>query len=115
MSAPWSLTGGKRTWRGQPNSVENDPLRTFRTTDKIVFGCSLKFAMRWRVCVPGCALSDCQRRPPAADPAHDVFAAGGSRNDGGHSSSEVPLQESDRYPRYRSDDNGADQKPDHVA
>jgi hypothetical protein len=28
MSAPWSLTGGKRTWRGQPNSVENDPQQT---------------------------------------------------------------------------------------
>ena len=27
MSAPWSLTGGKRTWRGKPNSVENDPLQ----------------------------------------------------------------------------------------
>src|SRR5258705_2305283 len=38
-----------------------------------------------------------------------------SSADGGHSSSEASLQESDRYPRYRSDNNGADQKRDHVA
>lgn len=28
MSAVWSLSGVNRTWRGQPNSVENDPKRT---------------------------------------------------------------------------------------
>src|SRR5271169_6109630 len=28
MSAVLSLSGGKRTSRGQPNSVENDPLRS---------------------------------------------------------------------------------------
>jgi hypothetical protein len=30
MSADWSLSGGKRTSRGQPNSVENDPSATLR-------------------------------------------------------------------------------------
>jgi len=29
MSAVWSLSGGKRTSPGQPNSVENDPKPTF--------------------------------------------------------------------------------------
>src|ERR1700676_997027 len=28
MSAVWSLSGVNRTWRGQPNSVENDPTET---------------------------------------------------------------------------------------
>ena len=29
MVPRWSLSGVNRTWRGQPNSVENDPERKF--------------------------------------------------------------------------------------
>ena len=76
-------------WSDIPETDEdhlNFSKRAFAATmvevmDKLGPGhCRCRFRQNQHPGAPGCP-PDRQRRPPAADPADDVFAAGGSRDD----------------------------------